>query len=401
MSVPSYITDSLLPFKDFTDLKVSVVKVNAFGNSTFSATGQNEIQYKLPRFGVLIGTKSKHYFEAKVDGDSSNDDRFMSDTHTIFDRQIVEVGNQESIREDEWGWFRAIEFDARASASDRNSVSSTIMGIPAQSASGSYKKYCLPLASKWDNKGFFAHPLPLFHMDQVTLKYFINRSLPEFTTATTASTSVDIQNAVLECYIVDSPSIRKLFQSADVIRSFDTHYWYQAKLPSGVTQFNINVPAAFQNMRGVALLQRDTVDPTDPNWATGTALATYKYTNAFQLNGLNKFSVSIDGVQYPDKEVDLTDYTELIPNVERFWNVEKLGDWHDAIDATDGKNYMALSFSGTDEGVSGMNLSNKSGTVILQGTFSSSLSAQTDADIFIVYSKYYKIGKDGSFSVTK
>ena len=358
-------------------------------------------QFKLPRYGVLVGTKSKFYFEAKVDGDSASDDQLMSDAHTIFDRAIVEVGNVEAVREEEFGWFKSLEFDAKASASDRSSVSSTIMGIPAQSASGSFKKYCLPLSSKWDNKGFFKDPLPLFHMDQLTLKYFMNRTLAEFTTATTAVTTCDIQNAVLECYIVDSPSIRKLFQSADLIREFQTHYWYQAKLPSGVTSFNINVPASFQNIRGVAVLQRDSIDPVDPNWATGTALATYKYTNAFQLNGLNKFSASIDGIQYPEKEVDLTDYVELVPNVERYWEVEKLGDFWDSIDATDGKNYMALSFSGASDGVNGLNMQSKSGTIILNGTFSSGISAATDVDVFITYNRFYKVGKDGSFSVTK
>jgi hypothetical protein len=401
MSVPSYIKDSLIPFKDFTDLKVSVVKINPFGNSTFSSAGQNEIQFKLPRFGVLVPNKSKFYFEAKVDGDSASDDQLMSDAHTIFDRHIVEVGNMEVDRQEEYGWWKSLEFDAKASSADRTSVSSTIMGVPAKSASGSFKKYCLPLASKWDNKGFFKDPLPLFHMDQMTLKWFINQSLAEFTTASTAVTTLDIQNAVLECYIVDSPTIRKLFQSGDLIREFQSQYHYQAKLPSGVTSFNINVPASYQNIRGLAVLQRDSVDPVDPDWETGTALATYKYTNAFQLNGLSKFSVSVDGIQFPDREVDLTDYVELIPNVERFWGVDRMGDWFDSIDATDGKNYMALSFAGAEDGVNGLNMQSKSGTIIVNGTFSSGISASTDLDIFIVYNRFYKIGKSGEISVTK
>jgi hypothetical protein len=166
MSLPTSLLDSVTSFKDYSDLELEIIKINPHGNSTFSASGTNEIVFRLPTgpgAGVLIGEKSLKYFDAKADGDSASDDRFASHIGTLFDRQVVVIGNTELVREEEYGWFRSLEFDAKASSSDRVSVSSSIMGVPSLSASGTFKKYGLPLSSKWNDRGFFKDPIPLFN----------------------------------------------------------------------------------------------------------------------------------------------------------------------------------------------------------------------------------------------
>ena len=399
-NVPQFVKDSLAPFRDMTDLQIKVLKINPFGAQTFSASGTRDITFKLPRDHFLVGSRSYFYFKAEPDGDAAGDDEFMSDIHTIFDNFRVEIGSQEVMNESEYGWFKSLEFDAYASGTDRNCASSTVMNIPDNSTSGTAKKFRIPLASKWDNKGFFKDVLPLYKMDQMTLEWRINNTLAEYTTATTAVTSVDLTNCELELYMIDSPTLRKLFET-DIVKNFTTQYHYHGTLSNGATQLSVNIPASMQNLRGLAMLMRNSADPTDPNWETGTALENYKYTHAFVLNALTKFSVSIDGKQYPDKEIDGSDGTELVSNLERYWQVDRLGDWFDAdtLTATDGKGYYSISFSGTEEGVTGLSLVSKSGTVVVNANLTAGVA--TDLDFFLRYDKFYKIGKNGEFSITK
>lgn len=407
MSIPQHVLDSIKPFKDYSDLKLSVVKVNPFGNTQFTHDGNNEIIFKVPRTGVLVGMESRVYFNIKVDGDSASNDSLMSDVHSVFDRHIAEIGNQEIYREEQYGMFKTLEFDAKASSSDRNSVTSTIMGIPSDegTASGVYKKYAFPLASKWDDRNFWAKPKPLFNADQYTLRFFINRNLAQYTTATTAVTSLDIKDCVLECYIIDSPQLRKLYSTTDIVDTFDTIYHYNAKVPSGTTSVSTNIPSTFQNLRSVLMVQRESADVTDPNWETGTSnLEFYKYSHALQLNGITKFNVDIDGRPVLDKDMELyPNYTELPVNLARAWGVSRLGDWHDAetLDPTDGKGYIGIGFSPAFDGVSGQNLQNKSGSIVIRSDFNSGLSANCDFDYFLIYSKFFKLGKNGDFSITK
>jgi hypothetical protein len=151
------------------------------------------------------------------------------------------------------------------------------------------------------------------------------------------------------------------------------------------------------------MLQRYSADVIDPDWETGGVLATQKYNHSLVLNSLSKFSVSIDGKQFPEKPIDGTNNIELVANLERFWGVAdtKLGAWfdNDTLDDTDSKGYYAVAFSATDEGVSGMSLVSKSGTVVVNADLN--VVANTDVDIFLKYSKFYKIAKDGSFSTTR
>lgn len=403
MPIPKFVENSLSGIKDYTSIKVMQRKINPFGAQTFSASGTRDITFKPAREHILVPSRSYFYFQAKVDGDSASDDQFHDNIACIFEQLKLEIGTIEVFSEQEWGWFRILEFDAYASETDRTSVSSSVMGLPARSDnSGTWKKYRIPLSSIWNKNGFLKDAKPLYKMDQWTLTWTLNQTLAEFTTGTNGATSVELQNCELEMYLIDSPELRSLFDR-DIVGSFDTHHWYSGTLPSGSSQLTLNVPSAFQNLRGLAMLQRLSVDVLDPNWETGNAIATQKYNHAFVLNSLTKFSVSIDGKQYPEKEIDGTDRIELVSNLEKFWGVadRKLGAWFDddTLLNTDSKGYYTVSFSATDDGVSGTSLVSKSGTIVLNATLTA--GGNTNIDVFLVYSKFFKIAKDGSFSVQK
>ena len=402
MSLPKYLHKGVEHMKDQTALSMKVVKINPFGAQTFSASGTRDITFKLPRTGVLVGTKSYFYFNVKPDGDAAADDELMSDVHTVFDNFRIEIGSQEIINEPEYGWWRSLEFNAQASESDLTSASSSVMNIPDSSTSGTFKKYRVPLASKWHNKGLFSAPLPLYKLDQVTLEWRINNTLAEYTTATTAVTSLDIQDCVLELYIVDGPELRRLFDQ-DIVREFETFFYYHTTAVNGATQLSVNIPCSVQNLKGLAMVQRASADPIDPNWQTGTAIENYKYSQSFRTNSLTKFSVSIDGITYPDsKPIDGTNSVELVSNLERFWGLERLGAWFDdqTLVATSSKGYYAISFNPSDDdGVSGVSLVNKSGTIVALADLT--VGANTDVDFFLKYSKFIKIDKSGAISVTK
>jgi hypothetical protein len=162
---------------------------------------------------------------------------------------------------------------------------------------------------------------------------------------------------------------------------------------------NFSIPFKAKNLKAIFMVMRDSIDPIDPNWETGTSLATLKYSNAFQLNNISTFQVRINGKAVLDQEMKLNDYTELVPHLTRAWGLDRLGDWHNSIDATDGKNYIGLTFAPFTEGVSGRNLEKTDGNIVVEAGFSSGLSANTDVDFFLVYSKFVKWGKDGNVSV--
>ena len=401
-TLDTIVFDAVTQLSDHTDIKVKQLKLQPFGNSTFSDSGTREVVFKLPRDGVLVAPRSFLYFKAEADGDSAGDDEFMTDIHTIFDRFKIEVGTTEVINENEWGWFRTLENCAKMSTTDRESAQAFVMNIPDNSTSGSGKKFRIPLSSKWNDVSFFASlsALPLYKMDQITLTWTLNSSLPEYTTATTAVQSVDLTNVELELYIVDSPKLRSLFNT-DVVKSFDTHHHYRSIISSGATSVSVAIPANFQNLRSIAGVMRDSTTATDPNWFTGSNIENDKYTHSLLLNGLSKYNVNIDGVQYPSKDIDATNSVELVTNLEHYWDLNRLGAFYgsNVATSTNGTGYPCISFSATDTGVSGLSLQNKSGTVVWNATLNA--TANTDIDFFLRYSKFIKLGADGSISITQ
>jgi hypothetical protein len=400
--MPNYVADGLIPLKDMSDLKYYTVKIQPFNGQTFSASGTRDIIFKLPREAMLVGSKSQFYFQAQVGGSNA---AFLSDVHSVFDNMKVEVGNTEIINEQEYGWWKSLETVAKATSTDLTSASTSIMNIPATGIQAGYKKFAVPLASKWDSSTFFSQVLPTYKMDTVTLTYTINNTLSEFTVAQSAATSVDVKNCELELVFVDSPRLRAAFDK-DIVREITTTYHHYSLLPNGSTALSINIPAAVQNLRGLALLQRDKTCATSANFRYGQTNQYQKYTRAFVTNALSKFSVTIDGIQYPKgKEVDGTDGVELVTNLSKFWQSQDniLGAWFDADTflSSNSKGYYTLNFAGSDvkDGVSGMSLLSKAGNIIVNATLTA--AQDTDCDTFITYSKFIAIKKDGSVAVTK
>lgn len=404
MSLPNYVIESLEGLKDYTDIKVKTVKILPFGNSTFSSAGNRDIQFKLPRDAILVGNQSFMYFQAQpTSSDSNATAAFMNNIATVFDQYKVEIGSTEVVNEQEYGFWKAMEFAAKAGATDLTSATTSIMNVPDSSVSGAYTKFALPLASKWDNMNFFNKALPLYKMDQITLTYYLNNTISEFTSATTGVSAVDIKNVELELTLIDSPKLRAALDR-DLVRTFDTQYHFYSLLTSGATQLSVNIPSSVQNLKGLAFVQRPSTVATTGNWRFGQAQQKYKYTYSYALNNLKTFSTVIDGVQYPIKQIDLnTTNTEIATNLQRFWGNPDgtLGYWFDShtFDDTYSKGYLAINFAADPNGVSGQSLVSKSGNIIVQASLTA--AANTDCDFFLRYSKFYVIKKDGSFSVTK
>lgn len=402
-TLETLVVDATKNFVDHTDIKVKQIKLTPYGNTSFSDSGNREVQFRLPRDGILIAPRSSLYVNVEPDGDSAADDKLMTDIHTIFDNFIIEVDSQEILNEKQWGWFRALEQSAKMSATDRQSAEAYQQNIPEHSVSGVATKFRLPLASKWNDVSFFSifSALPLYKMGQVSIKFMLNGNRAEYTTATTAVQTVDLTNLELECYIVDSPKLRAMFNT-DIVKAFDSHIYHKSQISSGSTSVAISVPVNVQNLKGIAMIQRPANIGSDPNWATGSNIAVNKYTHSFLLNGLSKYSVNIDGTEYPSsKQIDATNGTELTTNLGLFWDVNRLGSFYNSNVAMSNLSagFATVPFSVTDTGVSGLNLNSKSGTVV----FNATLNAFADADvaIFAKYSKFVKLAADGSISITQ
>lgn len=401
MAIPSYIVEGVESLKDYTDIKVQVIKINPFASQTFSASGTRDVVFRLPRDGVLVGAQSHLYFQGQpTSSDSNATAHFMTNIASVFDNFRVEVGSTEVVNENEWGWIKTLEFDAKAVTTDRASANAYNQNITEHSSSGAYVKFGLPLSSRWDNESFFAKPLPLYKMDQIQLTYTINNTISEYTSATTSVSAVDLKNVELELTIVDSPTLRKVFEK-DIVREFTTWYHHYALLTNAATQLTVNIPAAVQNLKGLAMIQRPTSVATTANWRFGQTEVAHKYDQSFVLNSLTKFSATVDGKQYPQKEIDGTNAVELITNLSRFWGTDVLGSWYDSgtVATTYSKGYYCINFAADQSGVSGISMVSKSGNIVLNASLTA--AQDTDIDTFIKYSKFVKIGKDGTLSVTK
>lgn len=403
--LPEFIKNSIQPLKDYSEIKSYTLKIQPQGNTSFSPSGTREIKFLLPKSGILLGEKSRFYLRVKVDGDSASDDKLMSNIHSIFEERRIRVGSTDLIQENEYGFFKTLQHDALMSDTDLNNMNTSIMNIPNNIASGTFKKYSIPLASKFTPNDFFSDLLPLYKMETIELEYVLNSSLAKFTTATTAVQTLDVQNCELELHIIDSENLRKILNNVDITRSISTHFHYRNVLPSGASSASVNVPANYRNIRSVLMVPRLSADVIDPNWETGnTALETYKYSHAVALSGLSKYHLVIDGEQVPKQEIDTTNNVELIENLTKAWNLNRLGGWFDSSDTyttSDGKIYISVPLSVLSDGVNGLNTRNKSNNIIWNGTFSSATGSQLDQDFFILYDKFISINKQGLLTVVK
>jgi hypothetical protein len=407
-SLASIVENSKMQFKDDTDVKVSVIKIQPFGNSSFSVSGNREVQFKLPRNAIMIPSKSYLQFSVNVDGDAASNDTLQEDIHTVFDRFRLEVGSLEVFNEIQWGQFRALEQAVKMGTTDRSSLEAALMNIPDTVVSATNKKFRVPLCSKWNDVDFFStfSMVPLFKLDTMTLTWTINPNITNFTSAQTAATSFQVLNPELVLFVVDSNKMRAQFD-ADMIKSFDTFNYYHSSVGSNVTNISVNIPVNQQNVRGVAAIMRDatTLNSGNYNW-TGSNIGPYstkKYLTGNLANGIQKYSVQIDGTNFPIRDVDTTNQVEVVDQIAKYWDINTLGSFYTASNMAASSNaaiYYPVSFHLSDESVSGQSMTNKSGTIIFNAT-SSGTNAVSDLDFFTRYTKFVRLDSAGNISVTQ
>ena len=407
-TLASIVDNAKMGFKDDTDVKVSVIKIQPFGNSSFSVNGNRDVQFKLPRNGILIPSKSYLQFSVNVDGDAASNDTLQEDIHLIFDRFRLEVGSLEVFNEIQWGQFRALEQAAKMNTTDRASVEAALMNIPNSVVSATNKKFRIPLCSKWNDVDFFSvfSMIPMFKLDTMTLTWTINPNITNFTSAQTAATSFSVLNPELVLFVVDSNKMRAQFDT-DIIKSFDTFNFYHSSVASGVTNISVNIPVNQQNVRGVACIMRDatTLNSGNYNWSGSTIgpYSTKKYLTGNLANGVQKYSVQIDGTNYPIKDVDTTNQVEVVDQISKYWDINTLGSFYTPTNisaATNAAVYYPVSFHLSDESVSGQSMTNKSGTIIFNAS-GSGTTAVSDVDFFIRYTKFVRLDSAGNISVTQ
>lgn len=407
-SLTDIVDNSRMQLKDDTDVKVSVVKVQPFGNNSFSVAGNREVQFKLPRSMIMIPSKSYLQFKVKVDGDAASNDTLQQDVHTVFDRFRLEIGSLEVFNEIQYGRFRALEQAMKMSLTDRASVEAALMNIPNSAPSGTEKKYKVPLCSKWNDVDFFStlSMVPLFKLDTLTLTWTINPNIAQFTSAQTAATTFELVSPELVLFMVDSNKMRTQFDT-DVIKSFETFNYYHSSVGSNVTSVSVNIPVNQQNVRGVLAQFHDSTTLNDPNYDwSGSNIGTYstiKYLSGGLANGIQKYSVQIDGVNYPIRDVDTTNQVEVVDQMLRYWDVNRTGGFYTSSNVSASSNsaiYYPVSFHLSDESVNGISMTNKSGTIVFNAT-GSGTTAVSDLDFFTRYTKFVRIDSAGNVSVTQ
>lgn len=396
--VPELVKGTFDRLADMTHVQHKVVKISPFGAQDFSVSGNRNITFRLPRDHILVPKKSYFMFKVSTNG------KLMENVQTIFDNYRVSIGAQEIVNENEWGWWKALEFNAKACYCERNSVNAYIMNVPEHYTSNQTTKFRIPFCSQLENNIWSAlEGVPLYKCDQFEIQYTINNTLSDYVLN---GSTLTVTNAELELYLVDSPVLREMF-SRDIVKNFRTFQTYHATVGSNASQIAHNIPCSFQNLRGLAVVQRPTSVVTASNWeGSASNLDAYKYTHSLCLNSINNVNVTIDGKQIPEKNLDTTNQVETVNHLERFWNDldyknNTLGSWHDSNIAnnTEGKGYIALGFSVDPHDVSGASLITKSGTIVFNATCTA--TQDTDVDYFMPYDKFIKISADGSVSLTK
>jgi hypothetical protein len=387
-------------FVDNSTVKVSTLQIEPYGAQQFSSSGNNELIVKLPTDKIIDTHKSYLYFDVKVTGSNGE---MMDFSWSCFDNHRAEIGSTEVFNLQEYGFKRSLDFVAKASSTELSSVSTTVDNYPNQVAGNAYVRIRLPLGHKHFNDFWSSlRYLPLYKLNQITAYWRLNPTLSEYTVSTAATaTLVEIQNVRLEAHLIDSPVLRKIFDK-DIVKNYRSWGHYETQLQNGATSVSLNIPISAQNLRGQAFVQRTTSAVNDGTNLDGTALENMKYTKQFRLNGVTKYQVFIDGVPLPTAR-GITSTRELISNLEQYHNVERLGDFYssDVISGTEGQisGYYGVNFAPDNNSVSGMNLVNKTGTIVVE--LQGSVGATTTANIFTDFDQFIKITKNGDISITK
>lgn len=390
----------LIKHAKFSDAERYVLDVVPFGNTQLSESGANLVKFRLPRQDILLGQDITFNFTAVVDGDAASDDAFMSNIACIWDSMTISVEGETIQHVREIGHLQCIDDNLRWGASYRKTWGAICQGVPAVASSGVARKYTMRLL----HGNFLSNIIPTYKLGQVEVEFQLDQNLAKYTDATTATTQVSVTLMSLKCPYVKSAELRAGYDATDVVANFtDYDHHRDTSLLSGASSHTTIVPTSHKSVSGVLFGMRNQADVADPNYGGE------KYEGAYITNGLSRLSFVIDGVQHPKREIRCEEQVELYTALVEYANHRK-GTGYNAPDfftgaydtATDGQFLVAFpfnAFTGSEQTVSGLNTSQRTGQLEIHQTLNA--SANTQIDIWVRFDRMIKFLANGGIQLSK
>lgn len=404
---------SLKEIKDFSELEIEDIQLQPLGNNVASDTGNRVIEFNLPRDSFLNSQESYLTYSVQIGTTGNHHDWCES----IFNNIKIQVGNVLVLDEQETGFWRVLNNNYTYKYTNRLSATGGMRGSDASSfdAVNQPRRFYVSLFdhfSKYGISNFFKDLLPLYKMDTVKIKLYLNPNIIQYLEG--GATGITITKPILNIRLIDSPSLRKEYKK-DIVRNFISYHHYVDNVIIGQSKISTVIPFNNKSILGVLVTQR-------PSNVLSRSDVNGKYAARFTVSKATKGNIMIDGKGLPSIPYDYTNNVENIRNLERFFDVEHLGYYiseSDIINFNDFGGYdptqdtstqylypgielrfvLALPFNYIKEYISGVNGESLTGTAKLNIDIDAVDNCQVD--IFVKYNKFYKISADGSFSVTE
>lgn len=389
MSIPKHYKIENQQVRNFTGVVSELVQIDPYNGSTFN-TSTRKIKFRLPRVGVLDGTRSYLKADVLVAGGSSDS------LASSFNKLKVFFGNTLVVDEVDFGWQRTKEMDAYTMSDEANSATLKATGYRITVADDTTQTKRLSLSHpKYYKRGLFARKLPLFKMNQVMCEFEIYDDLKIFTSG--AATAITLTNVKLMCYLLDGDPIKSEY-AGEIKLAFQAHEKHFRNIPNGASKINEIIPAHYNNVNFVVLEQQlnSVVD-------LGVNPTNYNFSGNHTLNAINNIECQIDGQRFPKTPIQTDDVAEIVDNIQKAWspNSQFLGDVvHNYSNKSSELNmYIIVPLSQELKSISGQKLSNKSGSIVVKADLNA--SAQTNLNIWINYTKFMRITDGGAVSVVE
>ena len=388
---------NLVKPQTYSDSTKKVLQIYPYGTNTLSNTGSNIVTFLLPREDFLLGSDLTLQFQCTVDGDAASDDKLMDNVACIWRSLRVTIGGETVQYIQEIGHLQSITDNLQWDSSYSTSFAAICSGYPALAVSGTAQRYSM----RFLHNSFLSNIIPCGKLSEIKIELELNQNLAQYTTATTAVTSISVTNMTLRCPFLKSAELEAQYSANDVEISFDDYVHFRdTNITSGDTSYTLTIPTSNKSLDGVLIAMRATADVADPNLS-----GTKKYTQNNLTNALTKFQFELDGQAYPSREIDATNQIEMYENLLEYAGRRKGNNYSSPsfftkagfTAATSSQFLIGYSFkalSGSTNTVSGLDTASRTGQLLAKFT-SMTASSDTQIDTFVRYTKLCKFNKNG------
>jgi len=404
--------------KDFSQLEMDDIEIKPKNTNTISNNDSNPFfEFELPQEKFLYSEES--FFTLQVQTGITG--TYLHDwCDSPFNRLVIDCGNINIVNESEFGFFRVLTNNHNYKYNTRLSSTGVMRGADSSiwDMFSSKRKLFIHLYdpfSKFGISNFFKDLLPLYKMDIIRIKLYLNKNLIEHLDNTTGlTTSLTMTNPKLHLRLIDSPDLRKEYNKP-ITRNFFSYNHNVDNIVNGATKISSIIPFNNQLISGILVAQRPVSMLNDPD-------VNAKYSARFTISNATKGNIIIDGKPINKSKYDFTNAVENIRNLERFFLVDHLGSYISSYDMINYNNFpgyshtddsslqyihkgielrytLAFPFSNIEEYVIGQNGTATSGTAQLNIDINAVEDCQVD--IFTKYMVFYNISEDGKFAVKR